>query len=252
MNLILIDPQELAGDTVILRDRRADHLRKVLRSKTGDTVRIGLIDGPLGQGRVVEITRQEIILAVSFTGNVPDLPATDIVLALPRPIMLKRVLAQASSLGVARISIINAARVEKSYFHSSLVGEESFREFLLLGLEQAMDTRVPKISVHPRFRPFVEDVLPEISSNTPLRLVAHPGAAENLVAIVHPPLKTRAVLAIGPEGGWADFEIEKFIEQGFIPFSLGPRILRVDTAVPALMSQLALLRQLKEVLSFKC
>lgn len=244
MNLILIDPRELAGDTVVLRDRRADHLRKVLRSKTGDTVRIGLIDGPPGNGRIVEITRQQITLAVSFTGTVPDLPAIDLVLALPRPIMLKRVLAQASSLGVGRISIINAARVEKSYFHSSLICEEAFREFLLLGLEQAMDTRLPKISVHPRFRPFVEDVLPEITVNTPLRLVAHPGAIEGLAQAAPHPLKSRAALAIGPEGGWTDFEIEKFVEQGFTPFSLGPRILRVDTAVPALMSQLALLRLL--------
>lgn len=244
MNLILIDPQELTGDRLTLTDRRAEHIRKVLRSKTGDTIRIGLLDGPLGQGRVVEITKQHVSLATSFLEEIPPSPPLDIILALPRPIMLKRVLAQAASLGVARIYIINAGRVEKSYFHSALVREESFRESLLLGLEQAMDTRIPQISLHPRFRPFVEDALPEIAANTPLRLVAHPEGKNTLATVVPLPLKTRALLAIGPERGWSDFEIEKFVEQGFTPFSLGPRILRVDTAVPALMSQLTLLRQL--------
>jgi RsmE family RNA methyltransferase len=244
MNLILIDPQELTGDSLTLTDRRAEHIRTVLRSKTGDTIRIGLLDGPLGQGRVVEITKQHVSLATSFLEEIPPVPPLDIILALPRPIMLKRVLAQAASLGVARIYIINAGRVEKSYFHSALVREENFRNFLLLGLEQAMDTRIPHVSLHPRFRPFIEDALPEIAADTPLRLVAHPEGKNTLAAVVPLPLQTRVLLAIGPEGGWSDFEIEKFVEQGFTPFSLGPRILRVDTAVPALMSQLALLRQL--------
>lgn len=245
MNLILIDPQELTGDILTLTDRRAEHIRKVLRSKTGDTIRIGLLDGPLGQGRIAEINKQQVSLTTCFPEEIPPSPPTDLILALPRPIMLKRVLAQAASLGVARICIINAGRVEKSYFHSALVREESFRESLLLGLEQAIDTRLPQVSLHPRFRPFVEDALPEIAAATPVRLIAHPEGKNSLAGVMPLPLQTRALLAIGPEGGWSDFEIEKFMEQGFVPFSLGPRILRVDTAVPALLSQLALLRQLE-------
>lgn len=244
MNLILIEPEEFSGNDVVLHDRRADHIRKVLRSKVGDTVRIGLIDGPLGKGRIVEITKRSVCLTANFDEDVPNRSPLDIVLALPRPIMLKRVLAQAASLGAGRISIINANRVEKSYFHSSVVQEEMFREFLLLGLEQAIDTRVPEIKIYPRFRPFIEDILPAIAADTPVRLVAHPEAEKNLPEAISHPLKDRAILAIGPEGGWTDFEIDKFLEQGFTPFSLGPRILRVDTAVPALMSQLAILRQI--------
>ena len=60
------------------------------------------------------------------------------------------------------------------------------------------------------------------------RLLAHPGATSSSARQPKPP----AVVAIGPEGGWVPFEVELLEAHGFRPFSLGPRILRVETAVP--------------------
>lgn len=244
MNLILIGTHEISGGKVILDDRRHVHIREVLRSKKGDSVRIGLINGPIGSGRILEITPGHIVLSLAFDTPAPPLADTDLILALPRPIMLKRVLAQAASLGVARIFLIKANRVEKSFFHASLLKNEAYREHLLSGLEQAVATEVPEVAIHTRFKPFAEDLLPEIIKTAPVRLVAHPEAEHSLIGAAPRPLKSRTILAIGPEGGWIDFEVEKFRECGFTPFSMGPRILRVDTVVPALLSQLALLRQL--------
>ena len=244
MNLILIDPHEPKGNTVTLVDRRHEHIRKVLRGKEGDSVRIGLINGPMGTGTILEITGNHVVLSLAVDGPSPPQADTDLILALPRPIMLKRVLAQAASLGVARIFLIKANRVEKSFFHSSLLKSDALRDHLLYGLEQAIDTRVPEVSIHTRFKPFVEDLVPKIIEHTAVRLAAHPEAGHCLLEAAPPPLKSRAIVAIGPEGGWVDFEIEKLRQQGFIPFSLGRRILRVDTAVPALLSQLSLLRRL--------
>jgi len=243
MNLILLHPQELTDHHVTLTGRRAEHIRKILRSTIGDSVRVGMINGRLGTGCILKMDDNNIILQVALTTEPPTSPPTDLILAVPRPIMLKRVLAQAASMGVNRIFLINANRVEKSFFSSTLIQNNAFTEPLLRGLEQAIDTKMPEVSVHSRFRPFVEDFLPELLSDCPIRLIAHPEGNRTIAQAAGGLLAQRAVLAIGPEGGWVDFEMQRFKEQGFAPFSLGPRILRVDTAVPALLAQLSLLRQ---------
>ena len=244
MNLILLHPQELIDQHATLTGRRAEHIRKVLRATIGDNVRVGVLGGLLGTGCIQEIASNRVVLAVHLSTEPPAFPPTDLILAVPRPIMLKRVLAQATSMGVNRIFLINANRVEKSFFSSTLIQNNDFTEPLCLGLEQAMDTRLPEISVHPRFRPFVEDLLPDLLADCPIRLLAHPDGDRTIALAAKGLQDRRAVLAIGPEGGWVDFEVEHFKTQGFAPFSLGPRILRVDTAVPALLAQLSLLRQL--------
>ncbi len=244
MNLILLHPQELTDHHVTLTGRRAEHIRKILRGTIGDSVRVGMLGGLLGTGCILEMAGNSIVLQVHLATEPPAFPPTDLILAVPRPIMLKRVLAQAVSMGVDRIFLTNANRVEKSFFSSTLIRNNAFAEPLLLGLEQAIDTSPPEISVHPRFRPFVEDLLPELLADCPIRLLAHPEGDRTIAQAAGGLLTQRAVLAIGPEGGWVDFEVQRFKEQGFVPFSLGPRILRVDTAVPALMAQLSLLRQL--------
>ena len=244
MNLILIDPQEVAQEQVILEDRRREHIRKILRSQVGDTVRVGIVNGLLGRGVILELNRERVVLRLTLDTPPPPPPTTDLILALPRPIMLRRVLAQATTLGVGRIFLINAKRVEKSFFNASLLQEEFYKEFLYQGLEQAGDTRLPTVHLFQRVRPFVEDHLPELARACPLRLIAHPDTPAYLWEHAAPPLRQRVLLAIGPEGGWVDFELGQFQAQGFLPFTLGPRILRVDTALPALFAQLELLRQL--------
>jgi len=244
MNLILLHPQELTDQHVTLTDRRAEHIRKILRGTIGDSVRVGILGGLLGTGCIQEMDGNHIVLQVHLATEPPAFSPTDLILAVPRPIMLKRVLAQAASMGVSRIFLVNANRVEKSFFSSTLIQGNNFTEPLLLGLEQAMDTRLPEISVHPRFRSFVEDLLPDLLTDCPIRLLAHPEGDQTIAQAAKGLSAKRAVLAIGPEGGWVDFEVQRFKEQGFVPFSLGPRILRVDTAVPALLAQLSLLRQL--------
>lgn len=244
MNIILIDPAEVTNNRVTLRDRRSDHISNVLGAACGDTLRTGLINGPMGTSTVVSITAESVELATNHQGPAPDRPAIDLILALPRPIMLKRIFSQAAMFGVRRIFLINASRVEKSFFSASLLKENNYYPLLLHGLEQAVDTMVPEVSIHKRFRPFVEDLLPQAMDDCPVRLAAHPGPFPTLAQTVALPLTERAVMAIGPEGGWVDFEIGMFRAAGFQPFTMGPRILRVDSAVPALLAQLNLLRQL--------
>jgi len=237
MNLILIHPHEVKDGVVRLVDRRARHLAKILHAQTGDTLRVGLLNGLLGSGLVREISREQAVLEVTFITLPPPPSRLALILALPRPIMLNRVLSQVASLGLKRIFLINANRVEKSFFSASSLAPAALEERLRLGLEQGVDTIMPEVTVHPRFRPFVEDYLPTLAADFPTRLLAHPDATASIEQQFSPSPTAGVLMAIGPEGGWVDFEVEQFHLQGFSNFSLGPRILRVDTAVPALISR---------------
>jgi RsmE family RNA methyltransferase len=247
MNLLLFESNEIKSDnTVCIRDRRSEHIIKILGCKPGNTIRAGVVNGPVGTGEIISIMgmgkNAEVVLRFSAQGAQPERPAVDLILGMVRPIMLKRLLAQVTSLGVGRIFLIKSNRVEKSFFEAGILEDENYRAYLIQGLEQAKDTRLPQVTIHKRFRPFIEDFIPTIAKKYSRMLVAHPEAREGLKQTVDNEINGRALLAVGPEGGWVDFEIQKFIEQAFIPVSMGSRVLRTDTAVVALLSQLMVLR----------
>jgi 16S rRNA (uracil1498-N3)-methyltransferase len=247
MNLLLFESNEIKnGNTICLRDRRSEHIIKILGCRAGDIIRAGIINGAIGTGEILAIEGKgkgaEVTLRFFPHDSQPERPLVDLVLGLVRPIMLKRILAQATSLGVGRIFLINANRVEKSFFDAGLLQDENYRPFLVQGLEQAKDNRLPQVSIHKRFKPFVEDFIPTSVKTYSRMLVAHPEAGKSMKRVVGSEMSGRTILAVGPEGGWVDFEIEKFVEQSFVPVSMGERVLRTDTAVVGLLSQLMVLR----------
>jgi RsmE family RNA methyltransferase len=242
MNLLLLHDDDFTPDgTVSLTGRRALHAREVLKAQPGEALRVGRLHGLTGVGEVLENVPGLLRLRVQLTEPPPPRAGVDLLLAIPRPKALKKVLPAVASLGVDRVVLVNAARVEKSYFDSKVLAPDFVQELLLQGLEQARDTRPPEVLVRERFRPFVEDELDALFGprERAARLLPHPPATQPLGALG--PLPSRRVLAIGPDGGWVPFEVELLQAQGFQPFSLGPRILRVETAVPVLLGQMALL-----------
>ena len=242
MNLLLLQDSDFLPDgTVRMTGRRAQHAREVLRAEPGETLRVGKLGGLVGTGEVLENSPNLLRLRVSLSEPPPPRAGVDLLLAIPRPKALKRVLPTVAQLGVDRVVLVNAARVEKSYFDSKVLAPGFVEELLLQGLEQARDTRLPEVLVRERFRPFVEDELEAIFGPETLRLLPHPPATRPLTR-VGVQIAPRVVLAVGPDGGWVPFETELLEAHGFRPFSLGPRILRVETAVPVLLGQLAVLR----------
>lgn len=237
MNLILLTESDFAApDRVVLSGPRAHHLKSVLRGQPGETVRIGRLDGPRGTGTLLHLDETTAELACSFEADIPPRPAVDLLLALPRPKVMKRLWAQLAALGVARILLTNAARVERNYFDTHVLDPAVYTPLLHEGLQQARDTRCPAVSIHRQFKPLVEDDLDALS-DAPTRLLADPGqgSAEPGPA----PAPGRLLLAVGPEGGWVDFERDLLQRHGFRPFALGPRILRTDTACIALLALLS-------------
>ncbi|RKH61503.1 16S rRNA (uracil(1498)-N(3))-methyltransferase [Corallococcus aberystwythensis] len=242
MNLLLLLDEDFQPDgTARLTGRRALHAREVLKAEPGESLRVGRLDGLTGTGEVLENAPGLLHLRVTLTDAPPPRAGVDLLLAIPRPKALKKVLPAVASLGVDRVVLVNAARVEKSYFDSKVLNEAFVRELLLQGLEQARDTRMPEVLIRERFRPFVEDELDAVFGANSLRLLPHPPASQPLQAQGVESAR-RVVLAIGPDGGWVPFEAQLLEAHGFQPFSLGPRILRVETAVPVLLGQVTLLK----------
>jgi RsmE family RNA methyltransferase len=234
VNLLLLEEVDfIAPDRVILRDRRLKHMQEVHRSVVGDNLRVGRLGGQLGSAELLRLEPREAELSVSFDKQPPaKLPLT-LLLALPRPKMLRRVFQTVATMGVPKIILLNSYRVEKSFWQTPFLEAEAIREQLILGLEQARDSVLPEIVIEKRFKPFVEDRLPALAEGT-LGLVGHPGDFPACPRAVERPV----TLAIGPEGGWIPYEIEMLQKSGLQPVQLGDRILRVETAVTALLARL--------------
>lgn len=234
MNLLLLEEADfVAADRVVLADRRFTHMQDIHRVAVGDRLRVGRIGGLMGQAEVLSLAAHQAELRVSFDQPPPaKLPLT-LVLAVPRPKMLRRLFQTIATLGVPRLILVNSYKVEKSFWQTPFLHPDSIREKLILGLEQARDTVLPEVIIEKRFKPFVEDRLPAIAADT-LGLVGHPGPYPACPRAVDRPV----TLAIGPEGGWIPYEVDLLAEAGLAPVQLGERILRVETAVTALLSRI--------------
>ncbi len=234
MNLLLLNPSDfISENSVRLTGRALKHVLDVHRAEVGDTLRVGLINDLMGEGVITSLSKEFMELDVALSEQAPEpLPLT-VLLALPRPKMLKRSLQHLATLGVKKIILLNSYRVEKSFWQSPWLSEEKINEQLVLGLEQARDTFLPEVIQEKRFKPFVEDRLPELMEGKQ-GLVAHPVGGSSCPHQVN----EKVVLAIGPEGGFIPYEVEKLEEAGFDRIHLGARILRVETAVTAITSKL--------------
>jgi 16S rRNA (uracil1498-N3)-methyltransferase len=234
MNLILLfDDDFIAPGRVRLAGRRREHVVRVHRAAAGDELVAGVAGGGVGHGRVVSVDGEGVELDVVIDDAPPAAARITLVVAVPRPKVLNRVIASTVSMGVKRLFLINAWRVEKSYWSSPRMRPENFRQQAILGLEQARDTILPAIETRRFFRQFVEDELPELARGTHAFL-AHPGAAIECPRGISEPV----TLVIGPEGGFIEAEVSSLQRAGLAPVSLGPRVLRVETAIAALLGRL--------------
>lgn len=252
MNLLLVERRELGedglgADVVVLRDRRAEHLRKVLKVEVGQELKVGIVGGLQGRGTVRAVDGDAVELQVDVPAGPAPRPDVDLIVGLPRPQALHRVLQTAAVMGVARLDLVKSWRVEKSFFQSPSLADDNVARQLLLGAEQGRNTFLPEVRTQKLLVPFVRGLEDEGKT---LRLIAHPEAEATLEDLVEPFLGNpsvgpagRFLIAIGPEGGWIDREVQTFGEEGFLPVYLGPWILKVENAVTAVLAQLEMVRR---------
>jgi len=241
MNLLLLNQRNLGpGMRFKVEGQKASYLLKTRRVQLGDLVPIGLVNGPSGVAGVTSLASDSLELEVLDLADTQAVPSTSLILALPRPQILKKVLFAAAQLGTYRILLTGASRVQKSYFQSSLLEEKRYQEFLILGLEQAKRTHLPEVSLYSGLSKLFQKEH-EWLANAHSKCVASTTAAEKLSVHIWPIPRAGRVIAIGPEGGWEASELSQFQEHEFTPVSLGLSPLRVEVALVYLWGQLDLI-----------
>jgi RsmE family RNA methyltransferase len=233
VNLVLLEPGELALAAVRLGGPRAEHIRSVLAPAPGQRLRVGVIDGGIGTARIVSVG-DEVVLDDVTLEPAPPPPPIDLVLALPRPKVLARLLSPIAQLGVRRLVLTGAWKVERFYFDAHVLRPEELRAHLLEGLAQVKDTRLPQVTVHRSLAFLINEELDALVPAAARRVVLDPRGApiESVLGAASP-----IVLAIGPEGGFTGREDALLAEHGFVPGGLGPRTLRSDVAVLAALAR---------------
>jgi RsmE family RNA methyltransferase len=234
MNCILLSPNAKG----ISDPNQVKHIREVLKSRVGDSLTIAEFGGNIGKATIAHIDDNEVVLSdvILDTQPPPKLDLT-VILALPRPKVLRRLIMDMTSLGINRVIIVNSYRSEKSYWQSPLL--KRIDEFVLEGLQQAIDTVPPIIEFKKLFKPFVEDEFPALVGSA---VIAHPYASqswksylEESKCVIDDRVNMPKILCIGAEGGWIDYEVDLLCQHGCKAVNLGQRILRTETVVNALL-----------------
>ncbi|MHC4268701.1 MAG: 16S rRNA (uracil(1498)-N(3))-methyltransferase [Planctomycetota bacterium] len=235
MNLIILFENDFIDGTrrVHIQDHRFAHILEVNKPSVGDELRVGLVYGKIGCGRITRIEEKKVEMDVVLDREPPAPLQLTLIFSMVRPRVFRRVLTQVTAMGIKKIIVINSYRVEKSFWKSPVLKADSLNKHIILGLEQGQDTIVPEVLIRPLFKPFVEDELPDIIKGT-LPFVAHPYASEQCPYNVGNPV----TLAVGPEGGFIPYEVNKLIECGFTAVHLGERTLHVESAISGLVARL--------------
>ena len=237
MNLLLLHPEQYQnGIWTVENPRQIQHLHQVLHVQAGDELKVGVLNGERFLAKIIALTVDKVQLipqqqSTSFSPQSPaKLPIT-LLLALPRPKVLTRLIQDSVAMGVEKIVLLNSYFVDKSYWSSPAV--QQINDAVYLGLEQAQDTQAPEIILAKRFKPFVEDVLSQWATQQPI-YVAHPYATEKMpTAIQH-----SCGLVIGCERGFIPYEIELLKQNGCEIRTLGQRILRTENSVAYCLGRL--------------
>ncbi|WP_434353799.1 16S rRNA (uracil(1498)-N(3))-methyltransferase [Psychrobacter sp. HD31] len=240
MNILLLPPKTIENNQAIITDiMQCQHVKQVLKSNVGDVIKVGQLGGKIGTANVSQITDTNIVLNnVKLTQPPPSKLNLTVILALPRPKVLRRLIMDMTAMGVKHIILVNSYKTQKSYWQSPMLNR--LDEFVLEGLQQGVDTIPPKIELKKRFKPFVEDDLAGLmkhsdNSSDVAGLVAHPYTNNSWYDFFNKAIKQDTglppVLWIGAEGGWIDYEVALLKQHGCLPVSLGQRILRTEAVV---------------------
>ena len=242
MNRILFEPEEIHDGAVTFDGVRAAHVVEVLHGSAGQVLKTGVLGGKIGTSEIMAVRARgdaenpwEVSVRCAHDAESPR-PWVDLVLAPPRPRALKRLLPQFASMGVGKIVLVGAEKVEKAFWGAQLLKPEIHRPLLVDGLMQAGTSFVPEIRCERNFRRYAESRLVDEFAGCD-KVVGHPSGGRRAADGTRRTARG-LVVAIGPEGGWTDGELALLESKGFRRRSLGRRILKTDTAAIALLAQL--------------
>lgn len=236
LNLILLT-EKLSWLSLRADDRRAVHIREVLKAKNGDEVDLGVRNGPRGKGKVKLHAEGGIELQVNWLPqHHNDLYPISLIVGVSRPQTCRKILDQATSMGVKEIFFFLADKSKSSYIQSSLWQTDEWMRKIEAGVEQAFGTFVPKCSHFDS----LEEILDQLVLRKTTRFIVldnyeseHALKADWLLGE-----NSDLVMFVGPERGWSNEERSKLKSYKCKFFHLGSRVLRVETAIVAALGVL--------------
>ncbi|MBI9107980.1 MAG: RNA methyltransferase [Spirochaetales bacterium] len=242
MNLILFEEDEIcrqlddsSAEIIIdLGDSRAVHILKVLKAGVGSRLDAGIINRKRGKAVIVSISSENMTLTFFPEADPAGLFPLTLLLGLSRPQTVKKVLKEATALGIGRFLLTRTDLGERSYAESSALKPEKLHELFIEGAQQAFCTSIPECRI-------------EVSLESAVRTVLSGGASPRLIALdnyeadvslstywrtpeaqIRPAAET--ILAVGSERGWTGRERGILRDAGFTLASIGERVLRTETA----------------------
>lgn len=227
MNIVLFREDEI-NRVLPLSDPRAKHCLKILHKKVGDSVEAGIINGCRGMAQITAMDENGLVFSFSPRHNAETnkaVPRLVLIIGFPRPIQLKRLLRDVTSVGVDEIHLCATELGEKSYLNSSLTQDDKLHRSLMEGAMQAKSTLIPKIFIHKN--------LPTAISATKTSDAICLDVTENsqtLANLLEGDSDETTLLAIGSERGWSENERQLFRDENFKFATMGRRILRTETA----------------------
>lgn len=236
MNIILFDADEVAKP-LPRADARSQHIRKILHKTAGDTFEAGIINGMHGTATITDVQNGDICFTFEPSGESAPLFPLVLIVGFPRPIQLKRLLRDVSSLGVGEVHLTGTELGEKSYLRSSLLERGAATSALVDGAMQAKTTRIPRLFMHESLKECIDCVQSDNAECVKLLFDnVKPKHKLSDMAVARGFAGKTVVAAIGSERGWTDAERDTLTNAGFAACSLGSRILRTETATVTAVS----------------
>jgi 16S rRNA (uracil1498-N3)-methyltransferase len=221
--------------TASLTGDQAIHLARVLRAQPGQIYDI-VSNGFLHRAEITSVSEQQVDFTLHEELSSDAALPLHLLLAVFKFDHMEWAIEKATELGIARITPILARRTEKHLANAALKRSERWRRIALEASKQSRRTDIPEIADPIPLRPALEH------ETAPTRiLLSETEQSTTLTAALTDSLKTTAseavsqshALAIGPEGGWTPEEMSLFTQHAWQPVTLGPRILRAETAAIA-------------------
>ena len=218
---------EVSGNRAVLTGEHADHLVRVLRARVGQEFDIAA-GSTLRRGRIVSVAAGRVEFELGEEVSAVSVANVTLLLSVFKFDRMEWAIEKCTELGVSRIVPVIARRTDAHLAAASAKRVERWRRLALQAAEQSRRTVPPEVAVPLKLKDVVD----------------LPGAGRILLAEAEQQVWLRDVLdshldpgeillAIGPEGGWADDEVQLFKNAGWISTSLGSTILRAETAAIA-------------------
>jgi 16S rRNA (uracil1498-N3)-methyltransferase len=214
--------------TASLLGDQAAHLARVLRATPGQVYDI-VANGFLHRAEITSVSENEVLFTLHEELETDAALPLHLILAIFKFDHMEWAIEKATELGIAKITPVLARRTEKHLAQSALKRSERWRRIALEASKQSRRTTIPEISNPTALQQTLEQ-----EATTPTRiLLSETEQTTSLTAALTAAQSSDTAIAIGPEGGWTPDEMFLFTQHTWQPVTLGPRILRAETAVIA-------------------